>query len=449
MFIFQYVLNLGTKKTSSCDLGEDMGGYDYQFVDTVPDVFVCNICHLPSRDPYLSVCCGHLFCSSCLKNGAIVIKICPMCRSEEFTTFPNKQADREVKNLRVLCPNKKKGCDWLGELRAVTEHLGNNEGCKYEVVGCRNGCGKKIQRNNLGHHLLVSCPRREEECKHCSEVGGYQYIMGRHKKLCPKLPLPCPNKCKSGKINREDMPEHRESCPLEMIWCGHGCNFKIARKDQENHDQEKMQDHLTMTKAELTATRDRVNVLEALLFQYIGKKSLDRCHETNSGWSIRLHLASLTASTSPVAPVIIKMKEYNKMKTRKRTWYSDNIYTHDRGYRLCLCVVAAGEHTGKGTHLSVYLCLMKGLYDEQLTWPFSGKVEICLLNQISDEQHISVTTAFSDYDNDDIVGRVMHDRIGNKRPGYPMFVSHESLSKSTPVCQYLKDDCLYFKVCCS
>jgi len=85
---------------------EISGGYDYKFVEIVPDMLICNICFLPSRDPYLTVCCGHVFCNSSLYNGLTVIWVCPMCRSKEFTTFPNKQVDREVKNLLVLCPKK-------------------------------------------------------------------------------------------------------------------------------------------------------------------------------------------------------------------------------------------------------------------------------------------------------------------------------------------------------
>ena len=309
---------------------EISGGYDYKFVEIVPEMLICNICFLPSRDPYLTVCCGHVFCNSCLNNGVTVIRVCPMCRSKEFTTFPNKQVDREVKNLLVLCPNKKKGCDWVGELRAVNKHLDSGEGCRYVNVICRNGCGKKIQRKNLVHHLLVSCPSRQEECKHCCTIGGHQYITGRHKKLCPKLPLPCPNRCKRDKINREDMAEHRRSCPLEMVWCTYGCNVQFARKDQEEHDKEKMGDHLALTKTELAATKDRVNILEALMFRFINRGIQDQSHNVdavNSEWSIQLHLASQTASTNPVVPVVIKTKGYNRMKKSKKKWYTDNIYT--------------------------------------------------------------------------------------------------------------------------
>ena len=411
-----------------------------------------------------------------------------MCRSEEFTTFSNKQADREVKNLTVLCPNKKKGCDWVGELRAATEHIGSAEGCKYACVLCRNGCGKKIQRRNLARHMLVSCPRREEECKHCSTVGGYQFITGRHKKLCPKLPLPCPNKCQDDKINREDMAAHRKICPLEMVWCKHGCNVQIARKDQERHDEEKMQDHFAMTKTELMATKERVNVLEALLFKHTSKKQPDKRHRitaidtqwstastnpdkrhritaidtqwstastnpdkrhritaVDTQWSTQLHLASLTASTDPVVPVVIKMKEYSRAKIQNKTLHSDNIYIGNRGYSLCFSVVPSGKYEGSNTHLSAYLYLMKGPYDEQLAWPFTGKVNVSLLNQLADEEHVSKTWTYTGRYAEICGSRVTGGKHG-KGLMESLFVSNECLSKSTSACQYLKDDCLYFKV---
>jgi len=48
----------------------DTGGYGYDFVDSIPDRLVYKACHLPSRDPYLTTCCGHVFCKSCQDNNA-------------------------------------------------------------------------------------------------------------------------------------------------------------------------------------------------------------------------------------------------------------------------------------------------------------------------------------------------------------------------------------------
>ena len=69
-----------------------IGGYSkLKFVDALlPDRLVCNICHLPSRDPYLTTCCGHVFCKSCLdyvKKPVTVSSVCPVCREEEFVAY--------------------------------------------------------------------------------------------------------------------------------------------------------------------------------------------------------------------------------------------------------------------------------------------------------------------------------------------------------------------------
>ena len=103
-----------TKRTAVISTSnDDKGGFDYQFVDTPPDAVICKICYCPSRTPHLSVCCGHVFCESCLEGAEEVTKVCPMCRSEEFSHFPNKQADRIVRGLHVYCTNRGKGCTSL------------------------------------------------------------------------------------------------------------------------------------------------------------------------------------------------------------------------------------------------------------------------------------------------------------------------------------------------
>ena len=64
--------------------------------------------------------------------------------------------------------------------------------------------------------------------------------------MCPKLPQPCPNKCEVGRVPREDMEAHRKECPLEMIqceYCSVGCEIRMAHKDREKHENEKMKEN--------------------------------------------------------------------------------------------------------------------------------------------------------------------------------------------------------------
>ena len=218
----------------------DRGGYDYQFVDTPSDVLLCKICHFPSKEPHLSVCCGHTFCKSCLdgikqsKPFQLVVA-CPMCRCEGFNTVPNKQNERVIKNLHVFCTNKDKGCDWQGEVNHITSHLGNSSGCQFEEVKCSNDCGLMLQRQHLSNHVDNECPCREVHCQYCSMVGQYQFVMGKHVDECAKVPLPCPSNCGVDSILREDMEVHKAKCPLEEIECPNDCGKVLQRQLMANH----------------------------------------------------------------------------------------------------------------------------------------------------------------------------------------------------------------------
>ncbi|XP_044275572.1 TNF receptor-associated factor 1-like [Varanus komodoensis] len=70
--------------------------------------------------------------------------------------------------------------------------------------------------------------------------------------------------------------------------------------------------------------------------------------------------------------------------------YSPFFYTSRYGYKLRLKLFLNGDGTGAGTHLSVFLVLMKGEYDFLLKWPFRHKVTFTLLDQVH-KHHISTS----------------------------------------------------------
>ena len=56
---------------------------------------------------------------------------------------------------------------------------------------------------------------------------------------------------------------------------------------------------------------------------------------------------------------------------------------------MCLFLYLDGDGSGKGTHLSFFLTLMRGEYDALLPWPFKQKVTLTLMSQDSErENHI-------------------------------------------------------------
>ena len=442
-----------------------IGGYDNNFVNTPHNRFICKICHLPSRHPYLSVCCGHLFCKSCLDNFIIVsVNACPICRDENFVTFPNKAIDREVKGLHIYCTNKEKGCEWQGELNDIINHLENSDGCQFEEVKCSNECGKMMERRYLTNHVETECPRHKVNCKYCHDTGEHQFIEGQHKEECPKLPLSCPNKCEVVFVLREDMESHRKECPLEMIQCEYfnvGCKRdKFPRKDLENHKKQKREEHLIMTKNELTNTKLRLDDTKAKLDDT--KDQLDAALKQISSLAVlmnaQLHpgssitdvrstqLDAMVTMFKFTCPVTIKMEGYNEKKVNKIQWHSEPFYTHDKGYRICLKVYAAGIGNGRGTHLSVFLSVIKGLHDDELTWPLRGKFEIKLLNQVSDSRHHSVIVTYDDDTPAIYTHRVLGSGITQEAWGRSLFISNEDLLSTFTTCQYVMDGCLYFQV---
>ena len=56
----------GTDKMASCGGLPQLGGYQYEFLNPVPDKWTCPICHLALKDPAQLLGCGHRFCELCI-----------------------------------------------------------------------------------------------------------------------------------------------------------------------------------------------------------------------------------------------------------------------------------------------------------------------------------------------------------------------------------------------
>ena len=102
---------------------------------------------------------------------------------------------------------------------------------------------------------------------------------------------------------------------------------------------------------------------------------------------MQLNIRALHSSTGDqVLPVIMRVPAYTN---RKLSWCSYPFYTEEKGYKLQL-KVTNNMHV---QCLSVYLCLMKAPYDDELSWPMTGRFQVKLLNQTRDESHHSRTAS--------------------------------------------------------
>ena len=147
------------------------GGHMYCFVETPHDSLICKICARvpsggPNPQPYRSRCCGCIFCKTCLeglyfvKQDSAFCNACPVCHSETLTAIRDVKSYIKIGQLHIYCTNKKKGCEWQGELKDISSHLGNSDGCQFEEVKCFNKCGKLIERQYLTIHAETKCSRQ-------------------------------------------------------------------------------------------------------------------------------------------------------------------------------------------------------------------------------------------------------------------------------------------------
>ena len=131
------------------------------------------------------------------------------------------------------------------------------------------------------------------------------------------------------------------------------------------------------------------------------------------------------------------LTKFSKRKALNNVFYSTPFYTHQEGYKLRLAVYANGHGSGAGTHISVYVAIRKGKYDDQLQWPFEGKIEVNMLNWREAKKHISMSVSF----NRACTGDAAYAVHGAQ------FCAHSSLvyDPSTNT-EYLQDDCLRIQV---
>ena len=124
--------------------------------EPIPD-HLCPICIDPLTEPYLTDC-GHHCCYSCRQHLLTSGKTgCPVCRELNVLTNAhlNKHLQRQVYTLK-RCQHHEVGCQWVGELRYLQEHLDpEKRKCSFILLTCPFGCGRRV-RNSAHLHMMMS-----------------------------------------------------------------------------------------------------------------------------------------------------------------------------------------------------------------------------------------------------------------------------------------------------
>ena len=471
--------------------------------------------------------------------------------------------DRDVKALKVYCPNKKDGCGWIGEIARVDDHV---KGCE---ISCSK-CKQLVYFSTMRSHLDTECPCY---CPYCDITAEREVISSEHKEKCHKFPITCPNnigvdnspqdkfdktnesqneifskilnssilielqndiviikkevaqsteiakECFE-KINRQNddekvnkqndttlmdrlcnirsyltvavliiailialllqsphgmsedqMVEHLNSLQVNISMIKtelHDISQSVSKlqdiiqhnnsqieetikgklqetKEQLNSLQVKLEDERHRHTQSITELHQQINTTQTVLNKTVANQ-LNYYHRLSSSvWSIKLLLSSDNTSNQ-VVPVIVKMSSFTKKVIDKEEWHSNPFFAFGGGYQMCLQVDAAGYGDGEGTHISVYLHVMKGPHDDKLEqsghWPLRGTFTVELLNQLNDSDHYSRMIQFHHERCSECTNRVS---TGIKATGWgiPQFISHDILFHRS---KYYRSDSLLFRI---
>jgi len=148
-----------------------------------------------------------------------------------------------------------------------------------------------------------------------------------------------------------------------------------------------------------------------------------------------------------IAPVIRIISNFSeKIKNNEEYYVYDPFLAFEGGYQMIVSICVSGCHEGNGTHISMYVHLMKGPHDDELQqlgyWPFSGVIEIALLNQFKDECHCYKYIALDENVLSNCTARVTVD----SKIGFGCGLDQGWLLSGLNNTVFLRNDSLHFRI---
>ena len=350
---------------------------EIQFVNPIPSELEihCGICLGLLIDPQLTQCCGHHFCHACLNRIVRDKRSCPLCNTPQVKAMLNKGLQRTINGMEIYCSNKSHGCSWQGEVRGLGDHLqrGEREGeCQYTKVECTNKCGNKIERHLLKNHENEWCSNRP-----IFDPVDITRRMDGVVKENEKLKATIDRLSKLNSINTQNIAQLTQQLKT--------ANTEITLLKQNLLSVAEGDVDISNLSKSLEIKSPSAPVISILPTVPIAVPVNLATPITNP--SMDAHLR--------IAPYEFTFNNFARRCENPEMWFCRPFYSHAGGYKICLRVAPQGLGNGEGTHVSVHTYLMKGEYDDMLTWPFRGAVTVQLLNQIGSECHHEQTSDFN------------------------------------------------------
>uniref|UniRef100_A0A1I7UVD1 MATH domain-containing protein n=2 Tax=Caenorhabditis tropicalis TaxID=1561998 RepID=A0A1I7UVD1_9PELO len=158
-------------------------------------------------------------------------------------------------------------------------------------------------------------------------------------------------------------------CPFKE----HGCHKKGEKTEVKRHVRDDRNLHLVLLCQSLNPIRSKINIQQsAYVDKYVGMLQYMELAES----SFEKYGSQHTFHIPKIGLAVVKA---TKNKSH-RSIYSQPFYSHGYGYKMMAIAAPYGDGIAFREYFSIFVCLMKGEWDEIVEWPFRCDVTFSVLS---------------------------------------------------------------------
>lgn len=373
---------------------------------------------------------GHLLCRHCLHHeqhkqpnfppGDISEYRCPI---DNHCLFPDVNLNREIKSVyQGQCPSNttygNTDCSWRGSYTQIKDHLDK----------CKNFPPKDM--------ITMLQHARSEDARRIAQ------LIDQIEKLGSRLKKPEPSIEKKMESLDKDMELMKQQ--MQQLILDFNAHHQAQRQCSSNSlpsDFQRfcndLESHIEENRRAIADIKNEIN--NALLLMNQLRNVAPSALPATAG---ALQVNTFQEKPVPQDGTLVwkidgfAAKRRDAINCNPESLYSPPFYTNQFGYKLRARVYLNGDGMGKGTHISLFLAVMKGDYDAIQRWPFRNKVTFMILDQNGVDDELDY---FSPDPNSSSFQRPI--RASNIASGSPKFLALSRLEQG-----YVRDDTMFIKV---
>ncbi|KAI6651764.1 SID1 transmembrane family member 1-like [Oopsacas minuta] len=257
-----------------------------------------------------------------------------------------------------------------------------------------------------GRKITTNCPL-DRKVLNATDYFADRFV----KKLVEKLRVHCPlekDSCPwSGQLC--NVIEHVKICDYRLVLC-RDCKMRIKRNELAMHENSHLKERCSLLSQQLI----RVNL-------HSKSESINPSLIPLGAWAIVNK--SLINRGNYITPFYWVVKNVIGQIESSKEIFSPPFLSSINGYQFCVRLNMSGHGNGSGTHLSLYLYIMKGPYDDQIVWPTKhGTFKATLMSQSVEGEDTPYYTKTASIGSHPAFRRKLDIVKKNTSAGWPMYI---------------------------